>query len=137
MKESSFWNKLKTGLKKASSNEIFLQRHEDKILFGLPDVHYLYNKFSGWIELKSALETKNRVIKIKISQQQKIWAYTYHKYGGNVFLFVLLNKRIYIMCPDTILQLEENMKIEAFENLTFYISEENIDYNDILHILCS
>ena len=46
MSEKNYWNFLRDNL------GIKMYRVENRVGFGMPDVHYISEKGSGWIELK-------------------------------------------------------------------------------------
>ena len=46
MSEKSFWTLLRNNLK------LKAYRVENKVMKGMPDVHYIKNGKSGWLELK-------------------------------------------------------------------------------------
>jgi hypothetical protein len=100
MKESAMWRTLRTGLLKAEP-KIFLQRHEDKLINGLPDVHYCYKGRNGWIELKYLKEfpkKKNTPISIKhLTEFQLNWINNYLTYGGHVWILLRIEKEILLI----------------------------------------
>lgn len=59
MSEKNFWNLVRNNL------DLKMYRVENRVAVGMPDVHYISEKSSGWIELKfipslPKRENKNR-----------------------------------------------------------------------------
>ena len=54
MSEKSFWVLIRTSLK------LKMYRVENRVRKGMPDIHYVKNGKSGWIELKYLANYKNK-----------------------------------------------------------------------------
>lgn len=90
MRESGFWKKLRESLKLD-----MMERVENKIAAGWPDVFILHNEKTTWIELKIE---KKFPARINFEPAQPNWLCDYSKIGGRcfVFLFVEDENLIYV-----------------------------------------
>ncbi len=88
--ESDFWKRMK---KMFLAD--WLERHENKVGSGTPDVHFMHRKNPGWIELKFEEKFPSR---IDFQPGQPLWLYEYAKKGGRcfVFLYVKAEKSVYV-----------------------------------------
>jgi len=87
MSEASLWTLLRTNL------PITMYRVENKVSSGMPDIHYVGNNFSGWIELKyiKDLPVKGK-INIGLSRSQHLWHSSYNGYGGKSWIIVRIGR---------------------------------------------
>lgn len=91
--ESKFWSYMRAKMRTTGWH---VQRHEDAIALGIPDLSYgLMNdsedKTTGWIELKVITWPKKPSTTIKINHftpEQKVWLKLRGKTGGSCFLFI-------------------------------------------------
>jgi len=90
MKEKELWKKLKYGLRLD-----MMERVENKVGVGWPDIYFLHGKKSGWIELKSE---KDFPARIDFEPAQPNWHHDYAAIGGRsyIFLHVVNEKTIYV-----------------------------------------
>lgn len=88
--EQSFWTKIRDNLKLD-----FIERFENSIAPGWPDVHYCHGDNSGWLELKVEKKFPN---KIKFEKAQPNWLTRYWSAGGYcyIWLYVEDTNTIYI-----------------------------------------
>ncbi|HET8687919.1 MAG TPA: hypothetical protein VFM18_14855 [Methanosarcina sp.] len=75
-----------------------IDRIENVILTGMPDVNYCIEGAEGWIELKSPTEPKRQSTKLfgsnhKLSQEQKNWFLRQRNSGGRGFVLICSDKR--------------------------------------------
>jgi hypothetical protein len=77
MSERNFWSFIRPNL------GIKMHRVENKVAAGMPDIHYVSEAGSGWIELKyiPEFQIKGRT-KIGIRKAQAIWHKNYKNDGG-------------------------------------------------------
>lgn len=81
--EKNLWRLLKNNLPK----DCIFSRIESRTTKGVPDVHFLWEKCSFWIELKT---TKHNAV--NLSPFQISWNTTYSKNGGHCFILVKRSK---------------------------------------------
>jgi hypothetical protein len=65
------------------------QRHEDRYSVGVPDVSFIMNGMSGWIELKEAATFQER---LKIRRSQLVWMAEREAAGGCCILLAQCKK---------------------------------------------
>ena len=106
-KESKLWNKIKLLKLKG---QIF--RIESNTINGIPDVYWLINGKSIWIELKA-----NNIKNCNLSKWQFNWHLKHNINGGRAFI---LCRRALLQCPYQILEVREPRTLnllKSFENL--------------------
>ena len=88
MSEKNFWNLIRNNL------GLKMYRVENRVASGMPDVHYISDKGSGWIELKYVPEfpRKGR-LKIGRRPSQWLWHETYQRHGGKSWLLIRVGRR--------------------------------------------
>ena len=71
--------------------DIDLQRVENMIMAGMPDVHWV-SSFCGWVELKSVTRPKRPTTRLMgregLNIDQINWHLSYHKFGGRSWVLV-------------------------------------------------
>jgi hypothetical protein len=88
MSEKNFWNLIRNNL------GIKMHRVENRVSSGMPDVHYVSNKGSGWIELKYVSEFPRKgKMKIGIRKAQKFWHRAYYNHGGKSWILIRVGRR--------------------------------------------
>jgi hypothetical protein len=95
MSESKDYKKLKA---KVFTPRDRIDRIENVILVGMPDVNYCLQGFEGWIEMKSPTEPKRSTTRLfgsnhRVSQYQMNWALRQIKAKGRVFFLIVTDKR--------------------------------------------
>ena len=83
MSEASFWALIRNHL------HLKMYRVENKVAIGMPDIHYVFGKGSGWIELKymDELPAKGK-LKIGLRKSQAIWHRIYNNFGGKSWILI-------------------------------------------------
>ena len=83
MSESNFWTLLRNNL------PLKMYRVENRVMRGMPDVHYIRDGKSGWIELKYIEKwSKRGRFTSGLRQSQTFWANQHIRAGGKSwFLF--------------------------------------------------
>ena len=76
MSEKNFWVLLRNKL------PIKMYRVENKVMKGMPDIHYLKNEESGWIELKYIHYLPKKRVSTGLKLNQSLWAKDYVSRGG-------------------------------------------------------
>jgi len=87
MSEASLWTFLRENLL------ITMYRVENRVSSGMPDIHYIGNNFSGWIELKyiEKLPAKGK-INIGLRNSQSLWHSSYNVSGGKSWIIVRVGR---------------------------------------------
>ena len=67
----------------------FMERVENKLKPGMPDVHYLHETHAGWIELKAEETFPNR---IDFEPAQPLWLSRYWNLGGVCYVMLHVTK---------------------------------------------
>lgn len=132
MREATFWRAIKTGLKNAANNQLFLQRVDAQ---NVPDVYYSIHGYCGWIELKYIPKYPTRQFSIKhFTPGQKLWLKQYKKHLGTAWVLIRVEKDIYLidaMHADNIQLKKEHLLKIAF--VVWY--KGNVDYAHFIKIL--
>ena len=95
MSEKQFWKHLRENL------PFKTYRVENKVMIGMPDVHYINKGNSGWIELKYMPEWKSKRVSTGYQLHQALWAKEHIKHGGTNWIMVRVNRE-FIGFPVTI-----------------------------------
>jgi hypothetical protein len=83
--EKNLWKQIRNEL-----NDFFIQRIETAIERGIPDVYYLSEGHSGWIEGKYIKQPKRKTtkLKVKITIEQIAWHFALKRHGGISYFLV-------------------------------------------------
>jgi len=139
MRESSFWNSLRKGLMQASNNRIFLERHENSLNSGTPDVHYCLNAVSGWIELKYLPDYPvhaDTLIHLRhFNDFQRLWLQRYYQAGGNAWLILRIKKDVYMIYGDPIQTLTSFSREHLRTVSAMRWINQRVDYKIMLELL--
>lgn len=82
MSEKGFWILLRNKL------PLKMYRVENKVMKGMPDIHYIKDGKSGWIELKYINKWPKKRIAIGFKLNQAIWAKDYTSRGGKSWILI-------------------------------------------------
>jgi hypothetical protein len=80
MTEHNFWRYIRSNL------NITTYRVENKVMVGMPDVHYLHEGTSGWIELKFISDWPKKRMTTGLMLTQAMWLEEYSLNGGNSWI---------------------------------------------------
>ena len=86
MSEKSFWTLVRNNL------PFRCYRVENRVMLGMPDVHYVSKGKSGWIELKFVPKWPKKRINTGYRLQQAIWAREYIKNGGQSWILIRIER---------------------------------------------
>jgi hypothetical protein len=99
-----------------------IERIENVMVNGMPDVNYCIQGVEGWIEIKSPVEPKKSSTRLllsngnhPVSQDQKNWFFKQSVAGGNVFLLIATDKR-WILVDNNVVNCNHeinNMSVEG------------------------
>ena len=87
MSERTFWNYVRTSLPIEK-----MYRVENKVAEGMPDVHYLSNGSSGWIELKYVEDWPQNKLSIGLRLKQAFWLNEYAANNGRCWILLRVGK---------------------------------------------
>jgi hypothetical protein len=87
MSEKNFWTFIRDNL------DLRMYRIENRVSTGMPDVHYIDNGQTGWIELKY-IESfpKKGKISIGLRMSQSIWHSRYISHGGKTWILLRVGR---------------------------------------------
>lgn len=83
-----------------------IDRIENIMVDGMPDVNYCVDKYECWIEIKTPTEPKKLYTPLfgsnhKLSQSQKNWFLRQKNAGGNGFILIETNMTLFLInCSD-------------------------------------
>jgi|TARA_R110000803_G_scaffold51919_7_gene107074 hypothetical protein len=84
MSEHNFWKYVRSSLP-----GIKMYRVENRVSEGMPDIHYIRNGSSGWVELKYLADwPKRNNIKIGLRLNQSFWLDEYKKLDGRCWIMI-------------------------------------------------
>ena len=86
MSEKSFWVLIRTSLK------LKMYRVENRVMKGMPDIHYVKNGKSGWIELKYLANWPKTRVTIGLKKNQVFWLKEYGKNKGKCWVLVRIDR---------------------------------------------
>tara|TARA_R100001015_G_C4621228_1_gene178373 strand:- start:111 stop:560 length:450 start_codon:yes stop_codon:yes gene_type:complete len=99
MSEKNFWNLIRNNL------DLKMYRVENRVSSGMPDVHYVSENGSGWIELKYIPEFPLKgKMKTGIRQSQYLWHEMYKRHGGKSWVLVRVGRRGVILVKGGVLR---------------------------------
>jgi hypothetical protein len=79
-------------MRRSRPADVLIERVENQLIAGMPDVHYVCRNGAGWIELKAAVvpvrPTTPLLGKGGLSQEQINWHIKYSQFGGVSFVLV-------------------------------------------------
>ena len=89
MTEKNFWTYIRSNL---VVRGVQTYRVENKVAVGMPDVHYIHEGVSGWIELKFMNDWPKKRMTTGLMQTQAMWLETYHLNGGNSWIMLRIGR---------------------------------------------
>ena len=89
MTEKNFWTYIRSNL---VVRGVQTYRVENKVAVGMPDVHYIHEGVSGWIELKFMNDWPKKRMTTGFMQTQAMWLETYHLNGGNSWIMLRIGR---------------------------------------------
>lgn len=110
--ETNLWRWL-SGARNHFGSSLHLQRVENSVGRGTPDVEGCLNGHSFWVELKVS-ESPSRAatsVKTGFEPQQIPWMVQRAKAGGAVFVLNQIGRRRYLLAREAILELQEGIDL--------------------------
>lgn len=92
-RETSLWGWLKDHLKELRPSKHHVQRVENAVAKGVPDVEGCVDGTSFWCELKVAYPMANEHVRVRIEQCQVNWAIRRRRAGGRSWVLVRVTGR--------------------------------------------
>ena len=86
MSEKNFWTLVRNNL------PLKMWRVENKVMKGMPDVHYLTNGNSGWVELKYLNKWPKKRFNSGVKLNQVFWAKEYIKRKGKSWILIRIDR---------------------------------------------
>lgn len=87
MSEKNFWVLLRTSLK-----DMKMYRVENRVMKGMPDVHYIKDGKSGWIELKYMKDWPRTRMSIGLKLNQSLWLKEYDEHKGQCWVLLRIGR---------------------------------------------
>ena len=135
MAESEFWHYLRNNIPG------HLQRIEDSISCGIPDVNYCIEHVEGWIELKwvpAWPKRLNTCIKIQhFTSEQFTWLAARYSAGGRVFLFIQVESCYMLFSDITAIHCIYKGKLGrlAMQHAAQCVWHNRINFLELIHVL--
>ena len=86
MSERNFWVLIRNSL------PIEMYRVENKVSKGMPDIHYVNEAKSGWIELKYLPKWPKKRISSGLMLNQSLWLENYSKNQGQAWVLIRIGR---------------------------------------------
>ena len=86
MSEKNFWTLVRNSL------DLKMYRVENKVMQGMPDVHYIRDGKSGWIELKYLDLWPKKRIACGIMLNQSLWLKEYKDHKGKCWILLRVGR---------------------------------------------
>ena len=101
MSEKSLWTTTRTGIKGLMpSGDCVLERIENDVGRGTPDVNYCIAGKAGWIELKFLPKWPKRAATLvrvdHFTKEQKIFLHNYSMAGGRCFVWIQVDNEYFL-----------------------------------------
>jgi hypothetical protein len=87
MSEKSFWVLLRNSMK-----HMKMYRVENRVMQGMPDVHYIKDGKTGWIELKYLPEWPKKRMSIGLRKTQSFWLKQYDEQKGKCWVMLRIGR---------------------------------------------
>ena len=81
MSEKNFWVLIRTSMK-----NLKMYRVENRVMKGMPDVHYIRDGNSGWIELKYMSKWPKTRVATGLKLNQSLWLKGYDEHKGQCWI---------------------------------------------------
>lgn len=123
-RESSLWGWLKDHLKELRPRKFHIQRVENAVAKGVPDVEGCIDGWSFWCELKVAYPMASDRVRVRIEQAQVNWAIRRCRAGGRSWVLVRVTgktwreNRHYLVWGLDAQELREPIALQRLEELS-------------------
>ena len=86
MSESNFWTLIRNSL------GLRMYRVENRVMKGMPDVHYIRDGVSGWIELKYMAKWPKGRVASGLTLNQCLWLKEYDQHKGRCWILIRIGR---------------------------------------------
>ena len=87
MTERNFWVLIRKSMK-----DLKMYRVENRVMKGMPDVHYIKDGVTGWIELKYLTLWPKRRISTGLKLNQSLWLKEYDEHKGKAWILIRIGR---------------------------------------------
>ena len=86
LSESNFWVLIRNSL------DLKMYRVENRVMKGMPDIHYIRDGVSGWIELKYLPEWPKKRVSSGLMLNQCLWLKEYDERKGRCWILIRIDR---------------------------------------------
>ena len=133
MSEQNFWTLLRSSL------DLKMYRIENKVIKGMPDVHFIKEGNSGWIELKFMRSWPKKRMPTGLKLNQVMWLDEYAKNGGRCWILIRIGRDfIGLVNGEHAKRLYEKPSKDEFTGLLSYMKRGNMkkeDWEELTHVI--
>ena len=120
-KESNDYQTLKKNMPQPGDR---IDRVENVVVNGMPDVNFCAEGVECWLEIKSPTEPKRASTPLfgsnhKISQDQKNWMLRQFRAGGNAWILIATDRR-WMLIPGSVADQVNSMAVDALLAVSFW-----------------
>ncbi len=134
MSEKNFWTLVRNSL------PLKMYRVENKVMKGMPDVHYVKSGHSGWVELKYLKQWPKSRVNIGIKTTQCIWHKEYREEQGKCWVLVRIGRDFTALFDGNYSEaLFKRPSRKDFISMALWYKRGNLtkeDWNQIKELLC-
>ena len=117
-----------------------LERIENVVGVGTPDINYCIEGVEGWIEMKSPKEPKKSSSKLfgdnhKLNQAQKNWFLRQRNAGGKAFILICTDKRWMLIKGDYLVDIINDLSANDLWDIACWVSFKPIDWESLREVL--
>jgi hypothetical protein len=125
MSEKNFWSLLRLNL------EMKMYRVENRVMKGMPDVHFIKDGVSGWIELKFLPDWPKKRMPTGLKLNQALWLDKYSENGGRCWILIRIGRDFMGLAPGAnAKRLYEKPGKDEFVSLLSFIKRGNMMKGD-------
>ena len=125
MSEHTFWALLRASL------DLNMDRVENKVMKGMPDVHFIKDGVSGWLELKFLKGWPRKRMPVGLKLNQVMWLDEYAKNGGRCWILIRIGRDfIGLAHGEHARRLYEKPSKDEFTDLLSYLKRGNMNKED-------
>lgn len=135
MSERALWRYIQSHLR--ALPEIDMQRHEDKLALGVPDVSYGCRGVNGWIELKFCHEPAKTTSLVRcphFTLEQRQWLLDRGRRGGHAFLLAQVGRE-YLLMDHLAAQLLGHARLSHLRMVASRVWRQSICFPELLDAL--
>ena len=135
MSEARLWRCLRDGLRPL---RVDMQRHEDKLAVGIPDVSYGARGVQGWIELKQVARwRRDGTIVVPWRPGQREWLNQRGRMGGRCWLLLRVGREVCLFRHNMLPEIREPIGYDAATRVLSALSWEQGEdvWGELLEVL--